>query len=189
MSQAFCSLLGKKERPVSIDSDFLKWFEVLSVCMIPVGSDPLIRLELISLSSDRFPAEASPFWSSEAAEWRWAHMLLQHRIISETSGSSVFSGQGEQRRCHKWLSLSYSKWQKCGKVLEEETVASLSAREALCSSLSLFMMKLHSLITSLSVDQWLSPVTTKIALLVQLPCKGHALLISWGLAIHFAVPY
>lgn len=129
-----------------------------------------------------------PILGSEAAEWRWAHTLLQHCVVSETSSLSVLSGQGERRPCHRGLPLSYSNWQKRGKVLEKEAVAYLNVREALCSSLSLFMMKLHSLITSLSVDQWLSPVTTKIAL-VQLPCKGHALLISWVLAIRFAVPY
>lgn len=73
-------------------------------------------------------------------------------------------------------------------MLEEDTAADCNAREALCSSLSLVVMKLHSLITSLSVGQRLSPVTTKIAL-VRRPWKGHALLISWGLAMRFAVPY
>lgn len=42
------------------------------------------------------------------------------------------------------------------------------------------------MVTNISVDQGLSLVTTEIAL-VSLPYKGHALLISWVLAIDFAI--
>lgn len=90
---------------------------------------------------------------------------------------AVLSGGGERRPCYRALPASCSKRQKCGKVLGGETVGYLSVREALCSLLSLLAMKPHSLMTGLSVAQWLSPVTTKIAL-VQLPYKAHALLIS-----------
>lgn len=77
---------------------------------------------------------------------------------------------------------------QCGEGIEGAAFPCLGAGEALCSCLSLLTTRLPSLPTCLCTEQWLSPVTPKIAL-VQLPSEGHALFISWGLAIHFTVPY